>query len=165
MLIEFIKNPDFTPQPPPIRVGSVVSDVNGKKCLVILVPHASSNLHVRYNAIDNYTDAAREFVTPLPLRVSGITPDGEWEYAPLDPSPTSFSWDDYPPKAGMVVEYDQRQYRVLLTDGEKMIAVNKDGEVRGSARREGDSFVPEMKDHEYLPRPDLMPRFVTEGKR
>ena len=115
MLIEFIKNPDFkAPQPPPIRVGSVVR-----------------------TATDNY---------------KGVVAKIDWQ---------SNSWADYPPKAGMVVEGTSSKDKYVLfgVRGIGWTVIHGKGERDVVNWSDGD--VMEF----YLPRPDLMPRFVTEGRR
>ena len=156
MLIEFVPNPSFQPQTPPIRVGSVVM-CGKKKGVVSCVENSCIPYRIRLS-IDKEVCALRDGVVWLPEKVSGITEQGKWEYAPIDPPPQEFSWEQYPPRAGMVVE--EKCYGRLKCVIFGLGDIGWTPVIYNGTRN--DSVNDEKLMADYRPRPDLMPRFVQQ---
>ena len=155
MLIEFVKNPQFQPPAPPIKVGSVVM-CGTKKGVVSCVENSCIPYRIRLS-IDKEVCALRDGVVWLPEKVSGITEQGEWEYAPIKLPPQEFSWEQYPPRAGMVVQATGGStFRVLCSQGCEWASIYQDCSIAASRMSIGSVI------GEYRPRPDLMPRFVEQ---
>ena len=161
MKINFIPNPAFKHPAPEIRVGSVVKRLcNGAKGPVF-----------EYRGLGNYAVSSHPFMhnrwlahenelTVLPERAY-VGEQGEWEYAPITPPAPPYSWDQYPPRAGMVVERINDGYRVLFASvrDSQWVAVDE----HGQTGRRSDAVGDIRTSFGYHPRPDLMPQFV-EGE-
>ena len=161
MRINFIPNPRFTPAKPKIGVGSVVM-CGDRKAMVIEVDdsHYPYKVAPRINGLGEWF--AKSYLKVLPERVCGWNENGPMFEPMVRPAP-SFSWDQYPPRAGMVVEClwcDQTpngDLRLLFESSKGFGPVSADLTLKLESANESNlRFC-------YLPRPDLMPQFV-EGE-
>ena len=154
-IINFVPNPNFTALQLEIRVGSVIR-IGNKKGVVVNPGRLYVESRSHPNDVKESTD--RKSTVLLPEKVVGVGPDG-WQFAPLSTVPSSYSWEQYPPKAGMVVEItgigaECDKYRVLFCgtrDGE-FVTVDAYGAVAGRIFTIKDLTAV----FSYLPRPDLM---------
>ena len=154
MKIDFIPNPRFKPAPPELKVGSVVM-CNGAKAVVI----ESDGSRVPYRLAPHNPHIGAWFtkgdLKVLPERVCGWDEKGPMFEPMAKPVTPPFTWEQYPPRAWMVVEFECGGFRVLLAHGDTFHGFGDNGYswTHGNA----DSF----RTH-YRPRPDLMPRFVED---
>lgn len=160
MRIHFIPNPKFTPAQPEIKVGSVVQLGNNHRAVVVKVDESFLPFQIAPRSPDNGSWFMRDDLKSLPERVCGWDEKGPMFEPMVRPTP-QFTWEQYPPRPGMVVECNY----LRESGADLRLIIGTVGgwylfDSNGAMWQQADTT--KLKDL-YLPRPDLMPQLV-EGE-